>query len=146
VQRNILKEGSEYLSEPDVILVGPSQLVFVEVKYNELNQAEPNDRGFSRYLDRSQGHFTSSDHVKQAGYYELTRNLVIGHLIAQQIGVPFVLVNLASGACVESARSFRETLISPLMFKFVSWPDLAARIRQPLEPWFADYLSAKKLR
>jgi hypothetical protein len=146
IQLQVLQENPVYLSEPDVILIGLGLLVFVEVKYREVNSSEPFYRHFNRYLQHRQGLFTSTPAVEQAGYYELVRNLVIGSLLATQLNRPFLLVNLGDTPCLPSAQAFQRLLVDPSLFRFVSWSDLVGRLQQPVEQWFADYLRTRRLR
>jgi hypothetical protein len=66
-------------SEPDLILVWPDLIAFVEVKLDSLNEHKPPTyKGWDTYLP-SPGLFASDDAaVRQAGWYELARNWVIG--------------------------------------------------------------------
>lgn len=146
IQLRVLQEDPKYLTEPDVILIGTGLLVFVEVKHRQVNKSVPNYRYFDRYLQHEQSLFTSKAAVEHGGYEELTRNLVIGSLLARQINVPFLLANLADTSCVVSAQAFQKLLADPSLFRFVLWSDLVSRLRQPVEPWFSDYLASKGLR
>jgi hypothetical protein len=108
---NDLREDPRSRSEPDVVLAWPDLIAFVEVKLDSLNEHKPSTyKGWDTYLP-SPGLFASDDAaVRQAGWYELTRNWVIGNRVAALHDARFVLVNLGPAKLAKQAASFSDQL------------------------------------
>ena len=106
-----LREQPMSRSEPDLILVWPDLIAFVEVKLDSLNEHKPPTyKGWDTYL-QSSGLFASDDAaVRQAGWYELARNWVIGNQVAALHAARFVLVNLGPAKLAKQAKSFGDQL------------------------------------
>jgi hypothetical protein len=119
-----LGEQPRSRSEPDVILVWPDLFAFVEVKLDSPNEHKaPTYKGWDTYLP-SPGLFASDDAaVRQAGWYELTRNWVIGNRVAALHDARFVLVNLGPA---KQAASFGEQLAQGAgrVFEHRRWAEL----------------------
>jgi hypothetical protein len=98
-------------SEPDVVLVWPDLIAFVEVKLDSRNEHKaPTYKGWETYLP-CPGLFASDDaDVREAGWYELTRNWVIGNRVATLHDARFVLVNLGPARLAKQAASFSDQL------------------------------------
>ena len=128
---HVLNEDPLRFTEPDVIILLKGSLVFVEVKYGSPNDCQPGYKHFDRYLPHAVDLFArSADHVKATGFYELTRNWVVGSLLARQLGRKFLLINLGPERCRPSAVSFAETVAidEERNFRFDSWAELLSRI------------------
>jgi hypothetical protein len=141
-------EDKKSMSEPDVIFETADQLVFVEVKYRSLNDKRPNYRGFPPYLNGNGINFVvGSNEVVTAGFYELTRNWVIGSALARIRDKHFILVNLAGEHCRQSADEFKRMLIQgpQKQFQFVAWRELLSRIPEPLDAWFQNYTKFRRI-
>lgn len=106
-----LGEQPRSRSEPDIILVWPDLIAFIEVKLDSPNEHKaPTYKGWDTYLP-SAGLFASADAaVRQAGWYELTRNWVIGNRVAALHETRFVLVNLGPATLAKQAKSFADQL------------------------------------
>jgi len=145
IQQEVIQEVQRRLSEPDVILVFQDLLIFIEVKYGAGNDVDKNNANFDRYLDHAAGLFEAAhENVAEMGYYELTRNWVIGNLVAHQLDREFRLINLGSARCQASAGGFRNSLANGgENFSFLTWLTLIGNLPQPLDDWFATYLQAK---
>lgn len=88
-----LGETERSFSEPDLILHAPETgLVFVEVKYTSANSPHLDPNKAQRYLARGAAHLEAD--CGDMLHYELLRNWTIGCLLASELGLPFVLVNL----------------------------------------------------
>jgi hypothetical protein len=118
-----LGEQPRSRSEPDVILVWP----FVEVKLDSPNERKPPTyKGRDSYLP-SPGLFANDDAaVRQAGWYELTRNWVIGNRVAALHDARFVLANLGPAKLAKQAASFGEQLAqgAERAFEHRRWAEL----------------------
>jgi hypothetical protein len=106
-----LGEQPRSRSEPDVVLVWPDLIAFVEVKLDSPNEHKaPTYKGWDAYLRSADLFSRNDDAVRQAGWYELTRNWVIGNLVAAQHDARFVLVNLGPATLAKQASSFGDQL------------------------------------
>jgi hypothetical protein len=145
--KNELAENPGSLSEPDVIVVVKKRLYFIEVKYTSPNddpKGRPNYH-WDKYLARRDSLFSvNSEEVTQSRLYELTRNWVIGKLLAADLGISFTLINLGPKTCRASSDRFREIIAAePDEYRFVTWREFVGGFNQPLEAWFADYIAEK---
>src|SRR5215210_5887874 len=86
--------GADGRTEPDVIALWPDLLAFVEAKHGSTNDSQPGYAGYATYLPASGLFAASDDQVRAEGSYQLTRNWVIGAALAEELDVPFRLVNL----------------------------------------------------
>ena len=122
-----LGEDPRARSEPDVILVWPDLIAFVEVKLDSPNEHKASTyQGWDTYLP-SPGLFARDDAaVREAGWYELTRNWVIGNRVAALHDARFVLVNLGPARLAKQAASFGELLAQgpQRVFEHRRWADL----------------------
>jgi hypothetical protein len=122
-----LGEEPRSRSEPDVILVWPDLIAFVEVKLDSPNEHKPPTyKGWDTYLPSS-GLFASNDSaVRHAGWYELTRNWVIGNRVAALHDARFVLVNLGPAKLAKQAASFGDQLAqgTQRVFEHRRWAEL----------------------
>lgn len=144
--RDRLHENPSSFSEPDVIAIVGNRLIFAEVKYTSPNESK--DASYShwdKYLGAPSGFFaTASERVREAGYYELTRNWVIGKLLAAELGLDFTLINLGPDSCRVSSGSFHKIIADePGEYRFVTWPEFVDGFRQPLADWFELYITEK---
>ena len=141
-----LGERAAAFSEPDVVVVWPELVVFVEAKYQSANERRPSFRGFSRYLDRPELFAAAPEQVAAAGYYELTRNWRIGAALAEALEIPdFLLVNLGPPDRVEAeAEAFASLLARSASRDFVywSWSDIL-EAAAPVEAWLDRYASER---
>lgn len=141
-----LGEHPDRLSEPDLMLVSENDLIFVEVKYRSLNSRQREYKNFGRYLKKAPGIFRSPIQVSQAGFYELTRNVVIASALAKALRIPnWKVINLASTRCQKSAVEFQKLLKTPKHFEFWSWKQLLDKTQKSRVAWFQTYLQHKGL-
>ncbi len=143
-----LGENPQQFSEPDVILVWPNLVIFIEVKYTSPNEKKPGYENFVRYLDHTDLFAVPTEEVKQSGYYELTRNWRIGTEFAGS--KEFVLVSLGPSPLKHDAEDFRQQLAETgdRRFAFLQWQDLIDAmyaILDVLPPWLANYIDDRKL-
>ncbi|MDP2997632.1 MAG: hypothetical protein Q8N47_09095 [Bryobacterales bacterium] len=88
-----LGENPRSLSEPDVIVAGDSEVVFIEAKYRSGNDhAGRDDARWNRYLSNTEA-FADPALIRGSGLYELARNWRIGWDFAGE--GRFALINLA---------------------------------------------------
>jgi hypothetical protein len=131
-------DGKAYrLTEPDVVIAWPSQVVFVEVKYQAKNEYKPGYPHFARYTDGQAAADTfalPAVEVSDAGWYELTRNWRIGSQLAVERKAAFTLVNLAPERIRGEATRFEATIrkTRTRRFAFVSWAQLIRLARESL--------------
>ncbi len=114
-------------SELDVILVWPDLIAFVEVKLDSPNDYKaPTYKGWDIYLPCPDLFARDDDGVRQAGWYELTRNWVIGNRVAARHDARFVLVNLGPAKLAKQAASFGDLLEheSDRAFEHRRWAEL----------------------
>lgn len=142
-------ELNQSLTEPDVILEDDDYLVFIEAKYNSPNDVTSKASKFSRYLNGQGDLFVkTTTEVIDEGYYELTRNWVIGSKLAGRRNKRFVLINLTRENNCQSAGSFAQLIqqTNDRRFKYIAWPDLLNRLHAPLEQWFREYVNLRGLQ
>ena len=141
-----LGENIVWRSEPDVIALWPRQLVFAEAKYRSGNDRQPNHKGYATYLRRP-GLFTADGGAVQAeGSYQLTRNWVIGTRMAEDLSVPFRLVNVGPSTIGTRAAEFSVLLAQTAARRFEHrrWCDvLACATAAP--SWLDDYAESREL-
>ena len=141
-----LGEPAASYSEPDVVVVWPELVVFIEAKFQSGNERRPHHPSFPRYLDRPELFAATPDAVSTAGYYELTRNWRIGVALAEALQVPdFLLVNLGPPDKLEAeAEAFANLLACSASRDFVywSWSDIL-EAAAPVEAWLDRYASER---
>ena len=129
------------LSEPDVILVRDTSLVFIEAKFDSPNDRQPG-KDVDRYVPRVPDWFVAKDLVQSAGYYELTRNWAIGAALAEKLSKDFTLVNLVRRGLEEDIEQhFRALITSRGRFKRLEWEHLVTAV----EPALAAHLQHETL-
>lgn len=140
-----LGEDSRRFTEPDVIVVSPRWLVFVEVKHKSPNDRKPDYTHFARYLKIGNEFFKKPTIVATSGYYELTRNWIAGSLWARELGKNFRRINLGPEACRNSASKFAALLKmdQSRQFEFVAWTEFFNRIERPVPKWLSKYVREK---
>jgi hypothetical protein len=141
-----LNEPANALTEPDAIVAWDDLLVFVEAKYRSGNDCRPGYGGFARYLGRAELFSVPRAEVEAAGYYELTRNWLIGSEVAEALAIAgFLLVNLGPPEKIETeAEAFSNLVAVSDRRDFVqrSWNDVL-EAASPLEPWLDRYASER---
>jgi hypothetical protein len=142
-------EEEDGRSEPDVILVWSDLVVTAEAKFHSANTRQRNYRNFSRYLRRKNVFSVPCEDVASAGFYELTRNWVLGIELAERLGQrDFLLVNLGSPALAVSANEFAALLAQAPSRRFThrSWSSVVTdSSRLGRDNWFDEYAVAKQL-
>lgn len=134
-----LGEKPDRRSEPDVIVLWPSLLVFVEAKHGSANDRQPDYAGYSTYLP-APGRFSADEQaVRREGSYQLTRNWVMGSTLAEALGVCFILVNLGPSGIAHHAEGFAALLrqSSSRRFEHRTWRQVLDSATIP--EWLADY-------
>jgi hypothetical protein len=143
-----LGEQPKSRSEPDVILVWPDLIAFVEVKFDSPNEHKaPTYKGWDTYLQSADLFSKDNDAVRQAGWYELTRNWVIGNLVAAQHDARFVLINLGPATLAKQANSFGDQLAQgpQRAFEHRRWAELLNASRG-LPQWAVSYATELGLK
>jgi hypothetical protein len=133
---NELTETPASRSEPDVIVVTDALVMSIEAKTHSRNDRNTAAAGWPLYLGAASRFAANADEVKEAGYYELTRNWVIGNKLADSLGRDFALVNLGPQAISTSARTF-EMLVATTphrTFRHLRWATLL-EAAEPLPDW-----------
>jgi len=141
-----LGEKLDRRSEPDVIVLWPSLLVFVEAKHGSANDRQPDYAGYSTYLP-APGRFSADDQaVRAEGSYQLMRNWVMGSTLAETLGVPFSLVNLGPAGIAQHAADFAALLHERpgRRFEHRTWQQVLDSA--PVPGWLADYAHERGLR
>lgn len=138
-------DSKSSLSEPDILLVTDSSIVTIEVKYYSPNSVQRRYRGFNAYLTAAPGIFRDTLQVADAGYYELTRNVVFTKLLADKLNCDWKVINLGMPHVATSAAKFAKGLTDPSRFESLIWPNLCRLISTPRVAWFDSYLRQKKL-
>jgi len=125
------------LTEPDVVIAWPTDVVFIEVKYRSKNEHKKCYPHFPRYTTgaESEGLFALPPvEVAAEGWYELTRNWRIGSQLARERAARFTLVNLAPAKLESEAAAFQATIVlgDRRGFAFLSWKQLMGLARRRL--------------
>ena len=125
-------------SEPDIIILGKSCLIFIEAKLTATNNTTPSKlKVKDKYSSGGQNWwndvFTSSfDTVAvQDKKYELARFWLLGSWIAQQLGQQFILANLVLEEKDKKIKSLFESHIkssAERMFERITWEDINEKI------------------
>lgn len=142
-----LGEASESRSEPDVILVTETHVVFIEAKTGSRNDVNGRSNGWATYLKDEALFRVEAKRVQEAGFYELVRNWVIGNKLADKLGRDYLLVNLGpAGLALDVKR------LAPLLgttahrtFSHLRWTQLLEEA-EPLPQWLTDYVDKVGLR
>jgi hypothetical protein len=127
-------------SEPDVILVADTLVMFIEAKTHSRNECDRDAAGWPLYLG-DESRFTGPvEDVQKAGYYELARNWVIGNDLADALGRDFALLNLGPQKLAKTAREFAAlTATTPhRAFGHLRWAELLDAA-MPLPTWLEAY-------
>jgi hypothetical protein len=139
--KNRFTERGQSLSEPDVIIVGRQDIVFVEAKLGSPNECRAGDQRVDKYVTAMPDRFADLATVRKAGYYELTRNWAIGSAVAHELGRAFTLVNLVRSVDEpEVLKRFGEAIKGKGVFQRRAWEELAA-----LDPFIARGLRSQTL-
>jgi hypothetical protein len=146
-------DGSpDRLTEPDVVIAWPGDIVFVEVKYRAKNDQQSGYPHFNRYTTgcAATGLFAvSPTEVAAHGWYELTRNWRIGTSLAATRRSRFTLVNLGPRQRGKEAAAFAATIsqTTERKFAFVRWAALLERARQrvPPPPELDEFIAKRQL-
>jgi hypothetical protein len=142
----LLGEPAGALSEPDVVLVWRELVAIVGATFRSSNERRPHQRGFARYLDRSDLFCVTPEAVAAAGFLDLTREWRIGNALATYLEVPaFLLVNLGPPEKIEADAQAFEKLLARTAgreFAYLSWSDLL-EAAAPLAPWLDRYASER---
>jgi hypothetical protein len=121
------EEWPQSLSEPDLIMVSPHDVVFVEAKFGSPNEHKTDDQRIDKYVEAMPECFADLATVRTAGYYELTRNWAIGAAVARELNREFTFVNLVrSGDEPQVSKRFGGAIKGKGMFQRCEWEDLAA--------------------
>jgi hypothetical protein len=119
-------ESPDYLSEPDLILVGHAWVAIIEAKFGSPNDVQ-RGKDMAKYVDQTRRCFdVECQKVQETGYYELTRYWAIGNVLAERLEKQFALINLISGRQGSMIEERFGGLVSgPSIFKRVTWEQLA---------------------
>lgn len=141
-------ERKDSRSEPDVTLIWPDLVLIAEAKYQSQNLRQPKYPNFCRYLRREGLFSVPCGDVADAGFYELTRNWVLGVALAERLGRDFMLVNLGPPGLAAAAETFAKLVSqtsSSRRFTYRSWSSLLPASLQGRYSWFDEYAAAKQL-
>jgi hypothetical protein len=138
-----LGESAASRSEPDVIVVWPSLVTFVEVKLDSSNDRQPLHSAFPAYVDDDHDLYRRPDAVASAGLYELTRNWTLAARLASMLQSSMLLLNLGPPAISADAAEFAVLLeqTATRRFAFRDWNDVLEDAT-PLPAWLAVYIQS----
>jgi hypothetical protein len=142
-----LGEASMSRSEPDVILVTETHVVFIEAKTGSRNDVNPSANGWGTYLKDEALFCVEPDQVQSAGYYELVRNWVIGNKLADRLGRDFLLINLGPAGLAADVKRLAPLLGTTAHRSFTHgrWAEMLAEA-EPLPHWLGEYVDRVGLR
>jgi hypothetical protein len=144
-----LGESQNSYSEPDVIIKGKDEFIFVEVKLKSENDTQTKPTIFNRYLKDK--YYRTPDSAIESGLYELVRNWTIGNLFAQDSN--FRLINLGPQKCftpikMDKSLSVFESSLKvneKRRFEKVSWESILAVLNNDVESWFLVDLNRRMI-
>lgn len=121
--RNIckdLEEPNHYYSEPDIIVISKSEIIFIEVKLKSSNDKKEikDDKYFVG------DYYANWAMAQNSKCYELVRNWTIGNLFAEKMEKSMRLINLAPKSTLnndEQLGVFGSSLNNPKGFQKMSW-------------------------
>lgn len=140
-----LRDDSNSLSEPDIVLVDDDLICTIEVKYRSTNSVQRDHKRFKDYVGAAPRLFKDAKALAKTGYYELTRNLVFTKLLADRLNRHYKVVNLGLPLITTSATKFAKLLDDSCSFEIRIWKELCRGIPLPRPLWFQDYVSRKGL-
>lgn len=123
-------EPADKGSEPDIIVITDTSLIFIEAKFFSSNKTTPTGKDSKKYLTGSENLF---DHVFVSDYhslisdqkYELMRFWLLGNHIAQKLKLSFHLINLVlEGRELEIRNEFGKHLPSSDNFHRLTWEEI----------------------
>jgi hypothetical protein len=134
-----LGENKKAYSEPDVIIIGENEIIFIEVKFRSGNANTKKKDKFLRYL--SNDYYQSSDFAVESGLYELVRNWTIGNMFAH--GTKFRLINLGfqnlfAGKKATALSVFESSLkvTEKRRFEKLSWESVLQKLKNDVDCCF----------
>jgi hypothetical protein len=138
-------EKPDRRTEPDVMVLWPDLLGFVEAKYGSANDRQPDYAGYSTYLPAPDRFSGDDERVRREGSYQLMRNWVMGSMLAEDLGVSFALVNLGPPTIANHATGFAALLRqSPSRrFAYRTWRQVLDFAATP--EWLTDYARERGL-
>jgi hypothetical protein len=142
-----LGEASKSRSEPDVILVTETHVVFIEAKTGSRNDVNASSNGWATYLKDEALFRGEAKRVQEAGYYELVRNWVIGNRLADKLGRDYLLVNLGPSPLAQDVQCLTPLLgtTAHRSFSHLRWVQLLQEA-EPLPQWLSDHVDKVGLR
>ncbi|MBI3021316.1 MAG: hypothetical protein HYY59_04890 [Candidatus Omnitrophica bacterium] len=116
-------------TEPDVVLLGGSGVVFVEAKFGSPNKRkEPDIASYEK--DGFYKHHLTAARLALVPYSQLVRHFLFAAYVADQLGLPqFMLVNLVRRNSQQEARNTSQNfgqdhLKNPARFRQATWEEI----------------------
>lgn len=142
-----LGESKMSRSEPDIILVTETHVVFIEAKTGSGNFIDAGSGGWRLYLQDEDLFHVEPQEVQRAGYYELVRNWVIGNKLADQLDRDFLLVNLGPQPLEIDVEILSPLLGITVARNFAHWRwGRVLEAAEPLPEWLDRYAKDLSLR
>ena len=126
--REHFEQGKRIPTEPDVVLLGGSGLVFIEAKFGSPNKRMEPD--ISRYQVGGFYKRYSTTDLASVPYSQLVRHFLFAAYVADQLGLPqFMLVNLVRRSSQQepgnTSRNFgQDFLKEPNQFRQATWDEI----------------------
>jgi len=127
--RDFFERGKEIPTEPDIVLLNQSGLVFIEAKFGSLNKGKEKDIKSYEKGGFFKRHFTTRD-LASVRYAQLVRHFLFAAWIAEQLGLSqFMLVNLVRRSSQQEAGNTspnfgRDYLKEPERFRQGTWEEI----------------------
>ena len=126
--RQHFKEGKRIPTEPDVVLLSRSGMVFVEAKFGSPNKRKEPDIYRYQVGGFYKQYFTAD--LASVSYHQLVRHFLFAAHIADQLGIrQFMLVNLVRRSSQQepgnTSRHFGQGFLKkPNQFRQATWEDI----------------------
>ena len=129
-----LVEFSRSTSEPDIVVVGDNEFVIIEAKLTASNNTTPTNLEVENNYTAGGGRWFAQVFTEDfqtiavdAKKYELLRFWLLGTWLANELGMPFHLLNLVRGECEKDIEGRFGLFIrqhSKARFSRGSWEDI----------------------
>lgn len=123
-------EPADKGSEPDIIVITDTSLIFIEAKFFSSNKTSPTGKDSKKYLTGGDNLF---EHIFKRDYhsiildqkYELMRFWLLGNHIARNLTLSFHLINLVlEGRELEIRNEFGKHVLSDDNFHRLTWESI----------------------
>lgn len=133
--RKQFEQGKRIPTEPDVVLLGGSGLVFVEAKFGSPNKRREPDIARYQVGGFSRQYFPAN--LGSVPYHQLVRHFLFAAHAAEQLGIRhFMLVNLVRRSSQQepgnTSRNFgQDFLEAPTQFRQATWEEIYEAFLRP---------------